>query len=588
MKVGLNVLIFFFLFFLLFNFKSEKDREVVFTLIKNTQTNTDYFINPFKYAPMAVGIHFELSSKKKTDVIATVLIKGHNTPDLVKSYTFTSTPEIQKYWLPILGLYMGKVTIVQIDIKSKDTNILFSNNYEIYLPKTEDYYIDIGKAEQTKVIGEFEGDDMIFVQYNSNPSGVVFRGIVYDKYGNIRWYSKIPNGAHHFIIDTKLYTGLKSDRNEHILVHNFLAKRLEDWKFEGYRNLHHDLVKQVDSHFILTFDNQDSFPNEQHIVEINPNEQAKNKVINCINTGNIFPNVDNLFPNLPEDIDSTSLSIKAKDPIHINSISSYEKNGKTVYVCSSQRSGIAALDEDGVPHWYLFPKGIQYKIFNDKYSGQRLPSDTNFVAFNYSTLPSYQKLLLDPIDKNNLPIKDSKIIDEGQVKKDVDFIYPFRQHGAKVVEYNQDSMTMIVLDNAAFQSFKLYDTLASSYAVCYRVFFDNNPIDEHDPSNKEEEFYGGKIKQLWRYKLNAFSPFMGSSSISASGNYLFCFGTIGSKKRTTGNGYDYNNINDIEGKTIVIELDRNGIEKARLIIETTDQRPLKIGAYRAQKINFGK
>ena len=84
--------------------------------------------------------------------------------------------------------------------------------------------------------------------------------------------------------------------------------------------------------------------------------------------------------------------------------------------------------------------------------------------------------------------------------------------------------------------------------------------------------------------MDFFSPFLGDSRKTQSG-YIFTFGSIGSTALSVGDGFDYRNELDSEMRSVIIELDNNGKEVARLIIPSTDQG-LGVGTYRAQRINL--
>ena len=540
------------------------ESEVInFTIEKDKTTGKDYAINPFDYAPMTAGIKFLLTSKEETKVTIVVTIKGQkNSPDFVKKYTFNSD-SVNNQWLPIIGMYDGD-NVVDIIVKSKSDNTIFNKTYNIAISIPTE---GMGKATQAQITGSFEGNEMIFTLYNTSATTQVFKGIVYDLKGNIRWYSAIPNSYMQFVLNDRLYVGYKGEKINRLGVYNFLGKQEKDWELPGWEDIHHDLLTNELGNLIVTVSKDDNSPVEEHLIEFNPNSNQSNKIVNSIDLSKIFPNVDELFPDLPQgQLGGTRL-----DNVHNNSVSYYKKDGKAIYICSSQRSGIAAVDQNGFPQWYFFPKNVQYVDFNDSTSGKRLPAGGSFPELDYSEPPSYEKLLVKPIDNNGQLITDTEVINEGKVKEGVDFVYPFRQHGARVIDYNSSSVTFVVLDNGLFRGFETHKNNATSRAVCYKVTF-------------SDESYGGTIQQLWSTNMEFFSPFLGQSHKTPVGNYIFTFGAIGSTF-FVGDNSDYKNSSDTEKKTVIVELNSSGQEQGRLTIPTTNES-FGVGAYRAERIDL--
>ena len=540
---------------------------VTFEIQKDGDTNEDYQINPFDHAPMTAGIEFSLTSEEENvKVTAEITIKGQKgSSDFTKEYSF-EPDSVNNQWLPIIGMYDGSNT-VDVALKTGADSTVFSQTYNIAISVPAG---GLGKAPEAQISGNFAGDEMIFTQYNISESGQDFTGIVYDLNGNIRWYSDIPSSFMQFVLNNRIYVGYKGERINRLGVYDFMGNRVEDWELPGWEDIHHDLLINELGNIVMTVSKDDESPVEQHLIELNPNSRQDNKVVNSIDLSLIFPNVDELFPDLPQG----ELGGNRLDNVHNNSLSSYKKSGQTIYLCGSQRSGIAAVDQNGFPQWYLFPRNVQYKNFNDPTSEARMPAAGNFPNLDYVEAPSYEKLLVRPVDNNGDLIADTEVIDEGKVKSGVDFIYPFRQHGARVIDYDNNSVTFLVLDNGLFRSFETNTTMASSRAVCYKVTFAD-----------ASEAYGGTVQQIWSTDMEFFSPLLGQSHKTPSGNYIFTFGSIGSRALTTGDTFNYNNSSDTEMKTVIVEFDSSGKEQGRLTIPTTNQS-FGVGTYRAERIKL--
>lgn len=548
--------------------KSDDDNKstAYFEIYMNEKTGEKYYVNPFDVAPMAAGINFLYTDEvQNNEIEALVSIKSTaNQIEFTKEYSFR--PDTSAQWLPILGMYEGE-NEVYVKVKEKiNQNVLHDTTYTIKVDIPDD---KIGRAREANISGSFPGDEMIFLLYNTSMGRVVFTSFIFDVLGNIRWFSDIPNSFLQFVIDDILYVGFKGEKINSLEAYDFLGRKLNKWDMPGYEDIHHDVIKNEMGNLILTVSSHDDSPVEDKLIELNPNSIQDNKIVNSVDLSVVFPNVDELFPDLPQ----LQIGGTREDHVHNNSVSTYKRNGQSVFICSSQRSGIAAIDENGYPHWYFFPKNVQYTDFEDSTSSERLPAFGSFPSVDYSDPPSYSKLLVDPINSDGSLIMDRDIINYGKVKEGNDFIFPFRQHGARVIEYGENHVTFLVLDNALFQGFEKSRNDARSRAVCYKVVFqDSNQI------------YGGTIQQLWSTEMDFFSPFLGDSRKTQNG-YIFTFGSIGSTALSVGDGFDYRNDLDIEKRSVIIELDNNGNEVARLIIPSTDQG-LGVGTYRAQRINL--
>ena len=537
-----------------------------FNIYLNEDTGENYYINPFDVAPMVAGINFLYTDEvQNSEIEASVSIKSTvNQIDFTKAYSFK--PDTSTQWLPIIGMYEGD-NEVHVKVKEKiNQNVLHDTTYTIKINIPEG---KVGRAREANISGSFPDDEMIFLLYNTSMGRVRFTGFVFDILGNIRWYSDIPNSFMQFVIDGILYVGFKGEKIHSLEAYDFLGRKLNKWDLPGYEDVHHDVIKNEMGNLILTVSSDDASPVEDKLIELSPNSIQDNKVVNSIDLSVIFPNVDELFPDLPQ----LQIGGTREDHVHNNSVSYYKRNGQSVFICSSQRSGIAAVDENGYPHWYFFPKNVQYSNFEDSSSSERLPASGSFPSVDYSDPPSYSKLLVDPINSDGSLIIDSDIINYGKVKEGSDFIFPFRQHGARVIEYGENHVTFLVLDNALFQGLEKSRNDARSRAVCYKVAFQNS-----------NQIYGGTIEQLWSTEMDFFSPFLGDSRKTQSG-YIFTFGSIGSTALSVGDDFDYRNELDSEMRSLIIELDNNGKEVARLIIPSTDQG-LGVGTYRAQRINL--
>ena len=403
---------------------TEEKKDPVFIIQPDEDTGKDYVMDPFSHAPMTAGIEFLTKGEDRISITATVIVKGQkNSSDLERQYSFEGNT-VNTQWIPIVGMYANSENIVQVTVKEQD-NIIHDETYNIPLPEIEESVI--GRASEAEITGTFAGDEMIFLLYNISPMNVAFRGIIYDKQGNIRWYSNIPNSYLQFVIDGRLHVGFKGEKINGLEVYDFLGQEKENWKLEGWEDIHHDIIANPSGNLIITVSKADGSPVEQHLVELNPNSRQENKIVNSIDLSDIFPNVDNLFVDLPR----AQLGGTREDVVHNNSVSFYQKDGQIVYICGSQRSGIAAIDGSGFPVWYFFPKNVQYSTFDDPKSEKRLPASGNFPPLDYTVPPSYSNLLLDPVDENGNMISDMEVVNQGKVKDNVDFVYPYRHTGLK-------------------------------------------------------------------------------------------------------------------------------------------------------------
>lgn len=490
-------------------------------------------LNPYGYAPLAAALEVEVS---KGDVVASVKVLAKSEIDSDHIMDITLSSGSGKQVLPVLGLYPDHKNEIEIALRDINGRLL-SEVKEVIT--TGPLPFEFNEAPVIK--GNMADNEMIFTvlfsDFNLSSSGTgsisyVEYATIFDKNGNVRWYSEFKNREHWVmeVIDNHIYAGSAGGIHKSELIkYNFLGEEVEVHNISlfgersGFEKIHHDIKKTTNETFLLTVNGIDHPSIENFIIEYDP-LLTQNNTQSVINLEEILPNVDDLFLDLPQ-----SYSPGKTDAIHNNGIYPYS-DGRNVLV-SSQRCGLAKVNiNTGTLIWYFFPHKVKAAPGYDKstYSEEpaydennyqipheswRAPANSEFPSqdYQFSGVFNYNTFLLQPIDASGSAITDDNVVWEGQAG--ADFSYPYRQHSPVILENGN----ILVFDNGLMRDF--IPARSFSRAIEYKVTEDNN------------DGYGGTVQQVWDYtpSLNDsyFSPVGGGVRELENGNRLVTFGSIG-------------------------------------------------------------
>lgn len=489
-------------------------------------------LNPYGFAPLAAALAVDVSLG---EVNATITIAGlgENDNELITRTTLSSNEGTQM--LPVIGLYPNHENEIEIILHDNLGNVLAEINEIV---TTQELPFEFN--EQPIITGDMADNEMIytvlFSDFNLSSTGVgsvsyVEYATIFDKNGNVRWYSDFKNREHWAmeVIDNHIYAGSAGGIHKSELIkYNFLGEEVEVHNISsfgertGFEKIHHDIKETVNETFLLTVNGIDNPSIENFIIEYDP-ILAKNNTQSVIDLEEILPNVDDLFFDLPQ-----SYAPGKADVIHNNGIFPYP-DGKNVLV-SSQRCGLAKINiNSGLLLWHLFPHkvkaapGIDKSGFSETpdyegnmsvpHSSWRPPANGEFPSQDYQLAGAfnYGVFLLDPVDASGSLITDDNVVWEG--KAGAGFSYPYRQHSPVILENNN----IMVFDNGLMRDF--IPARSFSRAVEYKVTEDNN------------DGYGGTVQQVWDYTPSLsdsyFAPTGGGARELENGNRLITFSSIG-------------------------------------------------------------
>ena len=509
-------------------------------------------INPSGYAPLTAGI--KLINREDISVRVTVssIYEGQEDFSAVYAVEKSENP----VWIPVLGLYPDAENNVEILITGEAGNIIL--DYSTTL-KTRPVFNELPSAAEVR--GRYpEQDEMIFAGCSLRGLFNLQQGVVFDRYGNVRWYSQFPLGYHPLeIIDGDIICGDHGYRN---LMHriNLLGFTEEKKAFgndeNGFSYIHHDIVPMGNGHYLLTVNNINSIRRENYLVEFD----FKNAlVVKSWDLEEILPNVDDLYADLPNSYYKDKGGDVINDNIHINSIDYDPLTGDILI--TSQRFGAALMSYDGellwmlaphklkrrntepdynylepsnrirninIPTWppendgSLFPELPAYSYLadfdEDDPSTWRLPASGRLPAYAEGDSEwNYSRFLLNPVLPNGEAVSEEAAESGLDISRgdEVLFSWPFRPHTARFAGAGR----IIIFDNGFSRNFVPFVTEESySRAVCYGI-------------ERNDSGYGGTVRMEWDYIAEegwqGFSLFLGEAEPLENGNFLMDFGGIG-------------------------------------------------------------
>ena len=490
-------------------------------------------LNPYGFAPLVATLEVEIS---KGDITASVKVLAKTKNDSDHNTEITLAPGSGKQVLPILGLYPDYVNEIEIALRDMNGNLIAEVKETITTTP-----LPFEFNEEPVVTGDMGENEMIFTvlfsDFNLSSTGTgsvsyVEYATIFDKNGNVRWYSDFKNREHWVmeLIDNHIYAGSGGGIHKSELIkYNFLGEEVEVHNISsfgertGFEKIHHDIKKTVNETFLLTVNGIENPSIENFIIEYDPT-LAQNNTQSVIDLEEILPNVDDLFFDLPQ-----SYAPGKTDAIHNNGIFPYP-DGRNVLV-SSQRSGLAKVNiNTGTLLWYFFPHKVKAAPGYDKSSYSTAPAlDDNYFPipheswrppangefpsqdYQFSGAFNYGEFLLQPLDGSGSIITDDNVVWEGRVGSG--FSYPYRQHSPVILENNN----IMVFDNGFMRDF--IPARSFSRAVEYKITEDSG------------DGYGGTVQQVWDYTPSLddsyFAPTGGGARELENGNRLIAFSSVG-------------------------------------------------------------
>jgi hypothetical protein len=475
----------------------------------------DVVLNPTSNTPLAAEAVF----RPVGDMSVTVAVDDPTpgaTPFAVDLAVSGAAAEVR---LPVLGLFPGQVNRVTFTVRDAAGLELGTHVESIATTPLPGDFPTITAA------GTHDAGSFTFVAWLRAPmsrfDGV---GIMIDAKGRVRWYTSFPVPVLQpfEILDGTVYTG---DTETLLLRYDFLGRELQrvDIGKHGYERIHHDIFLKADGNVVVTADLAGADFIEDRVIEIEP---VANNLRARWDLADTLPDVADLFYDVP--LTSQLQPGITNDPVHNNSVW-YDDTDDTLIACS-QRSGVAKLYRSGQLKWLLAPHLMRWiddadgdgvsDSFADGYdpnnvltsigdftgpgyTDERYPVNGKPIA-DYSGFDfNYGEFLLQPLDAAGNPITDDAVV--RGFSNHPEFAWPFRPHAAKLTS----SGTLLVFDNGLGRNFGLpFGPSAYSRAVEYEVVAD------------QTDGYGGTVRQVWEYKLEADVPWHAFSALVSNVNEL--------------------------------------------------------------------
>ncbi len=554
-------------------------------------------LNPLGMTPLAAEIPFY--PEDAGSISLKIPHADENEPDFEVEINFEATKDVLH--IPVIGLFPDRDNKVVFTVKNSEGEI--KGTHEIAITTDP---LPAGMPE-IEAEGIHDSSEFTFVHWMRTPlAEATAHMLLIDHAGYIRWYTTTDYLFHPTeIFDGILYAGTQRKSLAKI---SWLGEVLEEWDLSkhGFINIHHDIFRKPDGNFLLTSDKKGSRFMEDHIIEINPED---NTLVNEWDLADIMPTVADLFIDTPmtqgaveSDQEGHQYFGQTNDPIHLNGVW-YDDSDDTI-IFSSQRSGIAKMYYDGRLKWFMTFHMLRYIDDHDGdgvsdslaegYDGENMLTWAgDFRGDNYTILRKplnipvahdyggmdwdYGNFLLVPVDTEGEKIKDEDVV--LGFKDGDDFAWPFRPHSPVILENGE----IALFDNGLTRNFSIPPWTKNSFsrAVAFSV--------------KEDETtgYGGKVRQTWEFICppedeNA-DPWEGLSVAVSdidelpNGNRLVTSGAIGSSFLDILNEYD-----GYRGSIIweVDPADNTVIHKLALRRVITDEfPPTEQSSYRAERVN---
>jgi arylsulfate sulfotransferase len=507
-------------------------------------------LNPTGNAPLTGEIDFNAEYKGTLEVKITGIYRDIS--DF--SYSF-EIEESGSFTIPVLGLFADAQNLVELRFyDTKGVESAFHSETVTTDPLPLDF-------PEVSAEGYYEGDEMTFTVYTRSSlredlegiygGGMIsylagLTGIVYDKYGNVRWYSDFPHSDTFpmEIIDGEIWGCAWLDPGDNIFTYDFMGNQVKniDISKTGFFNIHHDIFKTEEGNYLLTSDKAGSFFVEDYIIELSGETFD---LVRKWDLKKTIPEVPDLFRDVP--ISNDPDNIYSNDPIHVNAVWHDTKDDSIIV--TMQRNGMAKIAGDGTLKWFLFPHIVKYiddedgnnisDSLEEKYDFEDMSTwlgdfkdhddpmspNENYIHYRMpfagkpeeGTYPfdfHYGHFLLQPLDSSGEEITEEKQL-MGFEDHD-EFKWSFRPHSPVILKNGN----IILFDNGLARNFNPMQPSFSRVAE-YEIIEDKSG-------------YGGTVRQVSEYIIREDKPLEGWSIVVSevdelnNGNWLITSGSLGS------------------------------------------------------------
>ena len=337
-----------------------------------TVTKETVTLNPNGDAPLTASVSLTTSVPTKISI----RVEGTHGAESDVDKDFDSVSVFHN--LPVLGLYANYNNTVDVTFKDAAGAVLGNKAYHI---QTADLPPGIFPAItiDTKEAGLAPGMTLVSYYGNTSASASPQVPFIFDAFGDIRWYLDFRNNASlgNLFYDVgmerlqngNLYFGdIASDM---IYEMDMQGKIINTWPLPGY-DFHHNVQEKPNGNFLVTVSRQGSATAEDQVVEIDRNSKQ------IIRSWDLLQSLQ---------YSRQALDVQAVDWIHVNAVI-YDASDSSIII-SGRTQALVKLDQNNKVVWIM-----------GCHKGWGL-------AGNGKDLNNY---LLQPLDKNNVPIADTNVL----------------------------------------------------------------------------------------------------------------------------------------------------------------------------------
>jgi arylsulfate sulfotransferase len=351
----------------------KKDKTAKLSDAEFSILNKQVALNPTGYSPLTATISIETSIASRVSI----KVSGKNGKDSDVIRDFSKISKLHD--IPILGLYPDFANIVEIvffDMAGIETGRFTDTVNTGPLPEGVFPKITI----DTKKEGDLAKGMTLVNYYGFKDSAAPQFPFIFDAFGDIRWYLDFRNhpvlnklsydNGPERLENGNLYFGDKGTNT--IYEVNMTGEIIKSWPLTGFA-FHHNVQEKPNGNFLVTVDKTGSSTIEDFIIEIDRNSKQ------IIRTWDL---------NSSLQYSREALISNPVDWVHVNAVI-YDPADNTIIV-SGRTQGLVKLDENNNVVWIMG----SHRGWGNSGSG----ADLN----NY---------LLQPIDKNDIPIADADVQD---------------------------------------------------------------------------------------------------------------------------------------------------------------------------------
>lgn len=470
--------------------------------------STSFELNPYERAPLSAIVY---TSSKQAVTINVEILGKNGAP----SFSYSLSKKDTLHEIPVAGLYGGYTNSVVV--KGIEQNrVLYIDTLMITtdaLPEILPTIIIKSKAgdkmEPGWTMAEFSKAASAGFDFRSHP-------IMYDEYGEIRWYLDLSfTGSWCSPMLILANKNLCFGAGNYIYEYSFLGEEINKWKLDGFAQ-HHDIYEKPNGNLIILVDVEGQATIEDYVVEMT---RSTGSVIRSWDLRQILQTQRFDLVNNPTDW------------VHTNAVI-YDPRDNTLII-SGRNQGLFKVDNNNNLKWILSP----HKGWDKDGSGRDLKPYL-FTAVN-SAGTAY-----------------GEDVQQGAAKA-TDFDWTWGQHAPELLP-NGDLMVFDNGFNRQFSTAEQYSRL-----VEYNI--------------TENAAGGGQIKQVFQFgqqfgATNYSSIISDVDLLPVTKNRLFAPGTVDRGKANHAVAIEFdNNGNTVFEASIVF---KNGFANGQSDIVFREERML--------------